>query len=252
MTSVNRRQHERLLLPLELDAQCDLPAWASDAIASLEMSLSSTTPRFPCLYAVRALKSGTLRYAVVEGGDEDIALDRLADALRRYARSARAIGEQSSLIAVFPANEVTASLEEHRQRFWDVIAGLMERDSDPWPAHVPTSPEEHLWEFCFSGEPMFVFASSPAYVQRRSRSTGTFTIAFQPRFMFDRLFERPIQLSRAMALIRRRVQIYDGIPAHPDLGLYHESGNREWRQYVIADENKPERGRCPLTAMIRA
>lgn len=233
------------MLPLKLDAQRDLPLWAGDAVVSLEMSLRSTAPRFPCVYAVRALKSGTLRYVAMDGGGDD-ALDQLADALRQYARSARDIGEQSSLIAIFPADEARASLEEHRRRFWDVIAGLMQRDLDPWPAHIPSSPEEHLWEFCFSGEPMFVFASSPAYVQRRSRSTETFTIAFQPRFMFDKLFERPTQLSRAMALIRQRVKIYDGISTHPDLGLYHESRNREWRQYVIPDNNKPERGRCPL------
>jgi FPC/CPF motif-containing protein YcgG len=38
----------------------------------------------------------------------------------------------------------------------------------------------------------------------------------------------------------------DGIPVHPMIQMYHEEGNREWRQYVVPEDNSPIEGSCPF------
>lgn len=223
----------------------EMPSWSVAVLTGLKTLIEASNPQFPCLYGTRALRTGALRYTLVEDTD-DAALDCLAMALERYVCSVSTRPEITSLLAVFPPDSTQLALDDYRRRFWKVLEQLHERDPCPWPSHIPSDPEEHLWEFCFAGEAMFVFAACPAYERRRSRRTETFTIAFQPRYMFDRLFEKPIQLERARALIQRRVVAFDDVPPHPDLGLYHDPGNREWRQYVIPDTNEPIKGCCPL------
>ncbi|HLL92442.1 MAG TPA: YqcI/YcgG family protein [Solirubrobacteraceae bacterium] len=223
----------------------DMPAWAIDALGSLKATVESSEPRFPCLYGARALRTGTLRYAIVPGTD-DAGLDHLASVLRAYVDYAREQAGVSSLLAVFPPDSEQLALEDYRSRFWNVLQRLHERDSSPWPSHIPRDPQTQPWEFCFAGEAIFVFAACPAYVRRRSRNTRTFTIAFQPRHMFDRLFEKPVQLERARELIRRRALDFDDVSGHPDMGLYYEPDNREWRQYVVPDTNEPLQGTCPF------
>jgi uncharacterized protein len=223
----------------------DVPQWAYDALLSLKRTLESSEPMFPCLYGVRALRIGMLRYTLVNGTD-DLAIDQLACDLEQYISSKQAKTEITSLLAVFPPDSSMLTVDDYGRRFWTVLEQLHERDSCQWPSHIPSDPNEHLWEFCFAGEAIFAFAACPAYVRRRSRRTETLTMAFQPRAMFDRLFQRPAQLERARTIIRRRVLAFDGLAAHPDLGLYHDPANREWRQYVVPDDDTPTGGQCPM------
>ncbi len=219
--------------------------WGSDALAALKALIGRLEPRFPCIYGARALRSGALSYTLVGGTDAD-ALDELAVDLEHYLASIQHRPDLTSLLAIFPPEDPPFGLDVYRRRFWKVLGELHERDTCAWPAEIPTDPEDGRWEFCFGGEPIFVFASCPAYEQRRSRRTDNFMIAFQPRYMFERLVEKRSQLEKALTLIRKRVVAFDDVPPHPAMGLYGEDGNVEWRQYMLPDTNEPIVGRCPM------
>lgn len=223
----------------------DMPRWAYDALSSLVQTLNCSEPMFPCLYGVRAFRAGALRYTIVSGTD-DAAMDQLACDLEQYIRSKQAETEISSLLAAFPPDASMLTVDDYGKRFWSVLKRLHERDPCPWPSDIPTDTDEQLWEFCFAGEAIFAFAACPAYALRRSRRTKTLMIAFQPRVMFDRLYQRPEQLHRTRAIIGRRMLAFDGLSLHPDLGLYHDPDNREWRQYMLPDNDEPVTGSCPM------
>ena len=77
-------------------------------------------------------------------------------------------------------------------------------------------------------------------------------MVFQPREVFlDGATGKEISAG-ARNTIRKRVQLWDGIQAHPDLSAYGHPGNLEWTQYFISDDNSRETGRCPLHDGARA
>jgi FPC/CPF motif-containing protein YcgG len=46
--------------------------------------------------------------------------------------------------------------------------------------------------------------------------------------------------------VRRRLEKWDDIPVHPDLGVYSDPRKNEWKQYFLSDDMKPETGGCPF------
>ncbi|MGF9964964.1 YqcI/YcgG family protein [Bacillus rhizoplanae] len=46
-----------------------------------------------------------------------------------------------------------------------------------------------------------------------------------------------------MELIKSKVE---GMPIYPDLGGYDAPDKREWKQYVITDDNESIKGKCPF------
>jgi hypothetical protein len=74
---------------------------------------------------------------------------------------------------------------------------------------------------------------------------------FQPRSVFvDAVTKRAIG-TQARAEVRRRLLAWDGIPHHPDLGVYGDPENREWKQYFLPDDQEPVKGECPFMARER-
>ena len=74
------------------------------------------------------------------------------------------------------------------------------------------------------------------------------TVTFQPRFVFDDLKADTPTGDRARNVIRRRLSEYDAIEQTPLLGSFGETGNLEWTQYFLGDDNQPvdtSRG-CPM------
>lgn len=223
-----------------------VPSWWHEAYEDLCRTLTSRTDTFPCIYAIRALRNNTLRFAFLDDSESDASIAAFGWALSEYAATCHSLAPYTAFLAFFGPDPVEMTLEEHHAEFWRVLQRLHELDETPWPSHIPTDPAEPLWEFCFSGEPMFVLGGGPAHVARRSRYNSVRTISFQPRFMFDELIAAPALLERARRIIRQRVLEMDGIPVHPMIQMYHEDGNREWRQYVVPEDNSPMEGSCPF------
>jgi FPC/CPF motif-containing protein YcgG len=227
------------------------PDWWHAAHDEFRRTLTEPVEKFPCIYAIRALQNNTLRYAFLPDSRSDKAIAGLAEALAAYVDVCHSLQPFTAFIGFFEPDERELTLDENHAEFWRALQALHELDPSPWPKHIPIDPAEPLWEFCFAGESLFVLGSGPAHRARRSRYTPVRTISFQPRFMFDELIAKPMLLSRARTIIRRRVLAMDGFPVHPMIQMYHEDGNREWRQYVVPEDNLPIEGSCPFHARAR-
>jgi uncharacterized protein len=248
MASVNSPSTDRLITPARLRDGAGLPAWALAAAREFERRVCDDASPFPCHFARFALTSGALRFTFMDDAAERRSLDAFADALHAYVALARDLPGHTSLVTFVADRAGHASVEGYQRWFWGLLEHLRARDPEPWPDHVPRDPEDALWEFCFAGTPLFVLGSGPAYRRRASRRAGVVTIAFQPRFVFDRAFPDPAAYDRACRTIRRRLERYDdGQPVHPSLGAYRDRDAREWRQYVVPDTNDEHWDRCPLS-----
>jgi uncharacterized protein len=246
MVAISQRQ-ARVLTKVECDRdRSAVPVWARFGYEALCRALESREPGFPCIFGVQTYREGGLRFVFIEDDTDAAGLDALAEGLWAYVMTCREIGF-TSLIAFFPPNsEDSSTLEEYRKRYWAMLQWLHEHDPVPWPDGVPDDPYDPDWEFCFGGMPMFVPANLPIYAKRRSRRNPCFAILFQPRFVFDELIAQPQKLANARHLIRTRALAFDDVPVHPTIGVYGESDNLEWKQYVLPDTSEPVLGECPL------
>jgi len=223
-----------------------LPEWGPPVLDAFFADLTRSTSPFPCTFGVEAARRGGLRYAFVEDAADPAALLGLRDALTEYLHGYREVGRLTSFVALFRPNSSPAPLEAYARQFWGVLDFLHRHDPLPWPAKVPTDPDDPAWEFCFHGEPVFVVCNTPAHRLRRSRRSAGLVMTFQPRWVFEGIEGHTERGRAARAVIRRRLTNYDAVPPHPSLGDYGDPGNREWMQYFLADVQESPRGGCPL------
>ncbi|SFJ78504.1 hypothetical protein SAMN05192584_101314 [Streptomyces pini] len=240
-------------LPLTTPLVCDprqprAKAWEADAVERFRKRMLDESALFPCVFGVDALRRATLRFSFLERGD-DLAR-RLAAALGDFVALAPELGRRTSLVAFFETTDEDRArdVEGFRTLVWDLLQGVHDLDTAPWPADIPPDTEDPEWEFVFAGMPMFVVANTPAHRRRNSRYFEDLAITFQPRFVFDDISEDSKQGRNARTIIRGRLTAYDDVPASPLLGSYGKPGNLEWAQYFLDDDNTPhDRGtRCPL------
>jgi hypothetical protein len=83
----------------------------------------------------------------------------------------------------------------------------------------------------FAKDPIFISANAPFYKQRITRNVGKCLILILGK--------------KAIELIKSKVE---DRPIHPDLGGYDAPDKREWKQYVITDDNESIKGKCPFHA----
>jgi FPC/CPF motif-containing protein YcgG len=230
------------------------PHWAAPAVRRFEDDLAPTDARFPCTFAVAALNKGNLRFGFVDSAIDQSTWSPLPGILAGYAARASSIARITSLVVFFgsPKDYEARPVGWYEERLWAVLGYLRSRDPEPWPASLPSDPEDPNWEFAFAGHPIFVVCSTPAHRRRRSRMTSDLVITFQPRCVFDGLEAGTLRGEAARRTIRERLAGYDAIAPSPLLSGYGEPGNREWRQYFLDDDNaeaEAEHRRCPLAAV---
>lgn len=216
-----------------------LDRWKLDAYAQYKAKLSA--PEYPCFFGQSGEARGEMLYAFVVGF-------RLDDLVTNMGQFVSLIGkpgyERCSLVAFF---EPDAAVTDHASfvvRFWHVLQFLHEHDSHQVIGRASDDP---LWEFSFERTEMFVVGASPTYRRRRSRNLGNgMVLVFQPRVLFiDPATSQPIA-TEVRQRIHKRMLTYDGMPVHPDIGFYGHSGNCEWKQYALPDDNEAEKGTCPF------
>ncbi|WP_420997283.1 YqcI/YcgG family protein [Cupriavidus sp. 30B13] len=219
------------------------PAWLARAYERYRATLEAAD--YPCFFGQAAERNREMFYAFCARSP-----DLLLDSMRQFIALGGDEKYRRFSLAVFvePDAELLAH-EDYVRRFWDLLRYLNEHDGTPM---VPADPDDPFWEFSFGGRQMFVVGTSPTYRQRRSRVLADgMVLLFQPRGLFvDPATQQPIS-----AAVRRRIHArmlaYDGMPVHPDIGFYGDPDNREWKQYVLPDDNAPETGRCPFRAKPR-
>lgn len=218
--------------------------WMADAYYRFKAQMESRKPGFPCVFGLRGWCRDDIRFLF--GDDRDTSAAKLGVALTQYLSAAREIGPYTSLVVMYPPEKRHRSAVEYANRFWSTLQLLHDHDEEPWPEDIPMDTSHPKWDFCFAGEPLFVPATLPCYQLRRSRGSISFGMMFQPRWVFDALIEEPIKLARARAVVRDRAAVYDGVPVHPAIGVYGDTANVEWKQYVLPDDNETVLNRCPL------
>lgn len=225
------------------DPPTGCPPWFAESLLEFRRDVGNTD--YPCYFGYRALRDGEL-FATWVGRGESGA--NLAADLQEFLDATRPFPNRRMVLAAFFAPEPPGhSHEWYGDRFWAVLSELGGLDNRPRPAGYPESPQDPKWEFTFGGEAMFVFAASPTHVDRRSRRLGPgLVMLFQPRNVFHRIEGGTPGGTVARRRIRAKLTDWDAAPAHPAMGDYGDAANFEWKQYYIADHERPMRARCPL------
>lgn len=221
------------------------PSWQRVVFSEFESTLTSKSRPFPCVFGVSGLKAGHVRYAF----PDPMTPEALAPILADYLENARSFGTMTSLVVFGRPGPVTP-MEDYRDRFWSLLAGLEAIDGKPRPAEICPELDSPSWEFCFNGEPIFVVCNSPAHVLRQSRRSTSFMITLQPRWVFEGITDSDDPaVKRSLRIVRERLEKFDAIDTSPYLGAYGDAENREFQQYFLEDTN--EAPKCPFHHMPR-
>ena len=219
--------------------------WERIVFSEFESTVSSESRPFPCIFGVTGLRKDQLRFTF----PDPMTPETIAPLLGEYVATARDIRRMTSLV-VFARPGPVQNIEDYRDRFWSLLDGLESIDTAPRPAAVPREIDSDLWEFCFAGEPIFVACNTPAHVLRQSRRSTSFTVIFQPRWIFDGIMNTDAPAARrSVQQIHDRLEAFDAVPPNPNLGHYETPGTREYQQYFIGDTN--ETPRCPFHRLAR-
>ena len=205
---------------------------------------------FPCFFGAESVRNGDPLYTAVPSTSDRDALLGLGWTLLEYLETYREYGDRASLVAFFAPPDRPLSEAEYHGTLWHVLQFLHVHDPEPWPAEIPTDPDDPYWEFCFGGEPMFPTCRAPFYGERGSRYCPVgLEITFQPRALFEALdATADTEFGRqAREVIQGRLAEYDGVCPHADLGDWGVEDDREWRQYMLSADPEEAPDECPIT-----
>lgn len=232
-----------LLTTDQIETGVNLPGWVPSEYNAFRSQV--VAEGFPCHFGTIAQNRGHLRYTYSNVGDWSTLPDSLAEFMELSRTNPQV---RHALIGFFEPETGEKSFDYYQGRFWDVCNFLHENDTKPWPADVPSSTDDPLWEFCFDGEPLFLFSGFPAYKQRNSRRFGDgMMILYQPKRVFNGIEGATLGGIRAREFIRPRLQAWDGgMEMHPDFNILDEALAFRWKQYCASDNNTPAVGKCPF------
>jgi hypothetical protein len=230
-----------LFTQAEMLAGSGLPAWIPPVYGEFRRHVLHRD--YPCFFAVAGEQTGTLRYTIVEEPADGVSPAAVHELIRI---SREHPGNRHSLVAFVRPEPQLRGHHHYIRAGWDLLQKLHDQDSEPWPGDVPRSPTDPKWEFCFGGEPMFVFGAMPSHHRRRSRNLGpSLLLLFQPRSVFRGIEGGTPEGARVRAVIRKRLAAWDLAQLHSSMGDYGDPSNFEAAQYFIPDDDLPSPP-CPL------
>ncbi|MXV63895.1 hypothetical protein GS429_17880 [Natronorubrum sp. JWXQ-INN-674] len=230
----------------------DTPAWVADHWRSFRDGLlgeRNETP-FPCFFGAESVHQGEPLYTAVPSMSDADALLTLRDRILEYLDCYRDHADRASLVTFFEPPERSLSEAEYHDTLWHILQTLHLHDPEPWPEDIPTDPDDPHWEFCLGGEPMFPTCRAPFYERRKSRYCPIgLEITFQPRSLFESLGVTGDTDAgqHARDVIQDRLEGYDGVCPHADLGDWGVEGDREWPQYMLSEDDGQAPSTCPIT-----
>jgi hypothetical protein len=228
------------------------PAWVAAHWRSFRTGLTGThggSP-FPCYFGAESVANGEPLYTAVPSMTDRDALLDLGRTLLDYLAVRGEHGDRASLVAFFRPPRRELSEADYHELLWNLLQFLHVHDPEPWPADIPTEPDDPYWEFSFGGEPMFPTCRAPFYDDRRSRYCPVgLEITFQPRALFESLGVTADTDAgqQARAVIGDRLEAYDGVCPHADLGDWGVEDDREWPQYLLSRDAAQAPETCPIT-----
>ncbi|MBP1999882.1 FPC/CPF motif-containing protein YcgG [Paenibacillus shirakamiensis] len=229
----------------------ELPAWQQKAFEQFTQMIDNPEGTYPCVPGRQGFVNDNLRFGFVVDPRTDCAATQTGELLKAYGDCSRQTGKFASLVLFYetPSELLDGhDVEDYEDLFWSLLRRVSSTDEVPWPEEISTDPEDHTWEYCHSGQPYFAFCATPAHEHRKSRSFSTFLVAFQPRWVFEEINDSTASGRNMKKLIRKKLEAYDGIPAHPSLKWYGQPDNHEWKQYFLRDDESGP-SKCPYTRM---
>ena len=224
------------------------PQWQQEAFQSFVHKMTDSEHPFPCIPATLGFKLNHLRYAFIEEIQAEKSAYELASLLKEYGSLSKETGIYASLIIFMKSNtKVSSSILENERYFWHLLNCVSELDDKPWPAHIPQTPHNRYWEFCFNGEPYFIYCATPEHTLRRSRSFPVMMLAITPRWVLNHFHTSNPHADQIKSFIRERLAHYDQINPHPVLNRYGQEDNYEWKQYFLRDD-QTTLSKCPFTS----
>lgn len=224
-----------------------VPRWQRDRYETFHDALVDDASPFPCYFATRAHLAGDLRYGFPAGADTAVGRDQTGDLLASFLDVAPTIDGVTSLAVLFEPPTGDRSPAWYKRQFWGLLQHLHDHDPAPWPDGCPADPADPEFAFCFAGEPIFVVARAPFYERRRSRHTPHgLEVTIQPRSVFDGIEAETPAGDLARSVIRDRLESYDEVDQHPDIGDYGDEETREWKQYMLPETNAESTARFPV------
>ncbi|WP_251025688.1 YqcI/YcgG family protein [Bacillus sp. ISL-47] len=225
-----------------------LKEWKRDALEKFNKKLSDKDKPFPCIPATIGFSKNQLRYGFAEDPREESTTEQVAALLKEYTLHSRTFGNYSSLIIFYKTPDKIRSsytVKQFEQLFWQQLASLSEIDEVEWPNNIPKDPHDPVWEFCFHGEPYFMYCATPAHVNRQSRHFDYMMLAITPRWVLKEFMKKESLALKIKSQVRKRLKKYDSSPIHPDLNSYGAEDNFEWKQYFIRDDETTI-SKCPF------
>ncbi|RAS35360.1 non-ribosomal peptide synthetase [Paraburkholderia bryophila] len=222
-------------------ASVTLPAWLDASYETLRTHVMD--PAYPCFFGTIAERRGEMFYSFVNGKD----IADLPATMQTFAELASRPEYRKNNIAVFfEPDAEPLSHDTYHELFWNALQTLHNVDPDPEADNQPP-PSHEDWEFSFAGVQMFVVCACPSFNTRHSRNLGPgMVLLFQPRSVFVDTITNKVIGREARIQVRKRLETWDDVTAHPDLGFYGDPGNLEWKQYFLTDENIPASDQCPF------
>lgn len=227
-----------------------VPEWAQRHFRNFTESVTGERDGepFPCFFGKASVEEGRPLYAFVDSMTHPDALFALRDALLEFLDVYEDHGDRVSFAVFFAPPEESLPEARWHEHFWHVLQFLHVEDPEPWPADIPTDPDDPYWEFCFGGDPIFPTARAPFYDTRQSRKCPVgLEVTFQPRTIFEGITGDTDAGQRARDRIRSRLEAYDDAACpHADLGEWGNEGDREWPQYLLGEDDDQAPETCPL------
>jgi hypothetical protein len=227
----------------------DLPDWAQAHYESFREGLlgERNDSPFPCYFGIESERNGDALYTFVESSTHPDALLAFRDTLLEYVETFPDYSDRCSLVTFWNPDPAVETEADYHERLWHVLQFLHVHDPDPWPAEIPTDPDDSRWEFCFAGEPMFPTCRAPFYDDRLSRYCPVgLEITFQPRAIFEGITADTDAGQQAREVIQERIGEYDGVCPHADIGDWGVEGDREWIQYMLSADESQAPDECPM------
>ncbi|GIP22690.1 YqcI/YcgG family protein [Paenibacillus sp. J22TS3] len=223
--------------------------WKVAAYQAFAAKMTNREDKFPCIPATLGFAHNHLKYGFLPDPRSSEAPAAVSELVRQFTDNSRQFGKYTSLILFFHTPDDLrhqSSVEHYESLFWDLLSRTSGEDALDWPAHIPTEPSHHFWEYCLHGESYFVYCATPSHVNRQSRYFPYFMLALTPRWVLVEFNKVPKQAETMKPLIRQRLEAYDTISPHPDLKLYGEKDNYEWKQYFLRDDHSSAPS-CPFS-----
>jgi uncharacterized protein len=231
----------------------DLQQWERTALEKFEAKMKDKLNPFPCIPATIGFNLNQIRYGFAGDPRKASTLEEVAEMLNEYTLKSKGLGRYTSLIIFYDTSEYLIdkyNVEEFEQLFWQQLNGLREKDNQEWPQHIPEDPHSPIWEFCYNGEPYFMYCASPAHQNRKSRHFDYFMLAITPRWVLQEFNTSASSAAKIKSHIRNRLSLYDSIEVHPDLNSYGNEDNYEWKQYFLRDDDT-SLSKCPFHKKVK-